>query len=448
VIELTMPRLSDSMEQGTILTWLKADGEQVQAGEDLLEIETDKATVTQQSEASGILQIIAPEGTTLPVGAPIAHIGVAGESPAAAPAAIESNGRSRTAHVDPSPRPGGDGEGPAVRATPLARRAAKAHGVPLEEVVGSGPLGRVTRGDVLAKAGNAVADAVPRPSARPERPRTSSTRPPEPRPATQAPGVDAPAVEAPAVEAPAVEAPGVDAPAVEAPAPSAKGQVEVVEPTRLQSVVARRMAEAKATVPHFHVQTEVIMDAAAAFRAELADAGATAPSFNDLIVKAAALALRDHPLANGAYRDGRFELYSRINIGIAVAAEHTLVVPTIFDADQKSMGTIAAESRRLASRVRDGTVSPAELSGATFTVSNLGMYGMTAITPVINPPQAAILGVGAIRGVLARVDGDIVDQRLMTLTLSCDHRILYGADAAAFLSRIRELLEQPLRLAL
>ena len=144
----------------------------------------------------------------------------------------------------------------------------------------------------------------------------------------------------------------------------------------------------------------------------------------------------------------RHAKYARVNVGIAVAADRALVVPTIFDADQKSLGTIATESRRLAERVRAGTVSPAELSSATFTVSNLGMYGMTAITPVVNPPQAAILGVGAMREVLARVDSEIVDRRLMTLTLSCDHRILYGADAAEFLSTIRQLLETPLRLAL
>jgi pyruvate dehydrogenase E2 component (dihydrolipoamide acetyltransferase) len=188
------------------------------------------------------------------------------------------------------------------------------------------------------------------------------------------------------------------------------------------------------------------MDAAFAFRQELKEAGGRAPSFNDLIVKAAALALREHPLANGTYRDGRFELHSRVNVGIAVAADHALVVPTIFDADLKSLGSVAAESRRLAERVRTGEVSPSELSGATFTVSNLGMFGMTAITPVINPPQAAILGVGAIRETLARADGAIVDRRLLTLTLSCDHRILYGADAAAFLSTIREQLEAPLRM--
>jgi pyruvate dehydrogenase E2 component (dihydrolipoamide acetyltransferase) len=406
------------MEQGTILTWLKADGEQVLEGEDLLEIETDKATVTHPAQASGVLEIIAPEGTSLPVGELIARVGVADGGRTAAPngadradevdvpvpSAVKTNGAPTRASTSAPGAGAGDSTGAAVRATPLARRVAKAHGVSLEGVAGSGPLGRVTRGDVLVKAGIAPS--------------------PEPPP------------------------PAVPAGAGEPAAPSGKGTVEVVEPNRLQSLIARRMAEAKATIPHFQVQTDVVMDAAVAFREQLKDAGAGAPSFNDLVVKAAALALRHHRLANGAYRDGHFELHSRVNVGIAVAADHALVVPTIFDADQKSLGTIAGESRRLAERVRAGEVTPAELSGATFTVSNLGMYGMTAITPVINPPQAAILGVGAMREVLARVDGDIVDRWLMTLTLSCDHRILYGADAAAFLSAIRELLEKPARLAL
>jgi pyruvate dehydrogenase E2 component (dihydrolipoamide acetyltransferase) len=406
------------MEQGTILTWLKADGEQVVEGEDLLEIETDKATVTHVAEASGVLEIIAPEGTSLPVGELIARVGVADAGRSTTPNGADRGAEEVMAHVgssvetngSPGPptalSPGataGDSGDAGVRATPLARRVARAHGISLEGVAGLGPLRRVTRGDVLTKAG------VP----------ASST------PA----GPAAP-------------------PAGERPTPSGKGEVVVVEPSRLQSVIARRMAESEATVPHFQVQTDVVMDAAVAFREQLKDAGAGAPSFNDLVVKAAALALRHHRLANGAYRDGHFELHSRVNVGIAVAADHALVVPTIFDADQKSLGTIAGESRRLAERVRAGEVTPAELSGATFTVSNLGMYGMTAITPVINPPQAAILGVGAMREVLARVDGDIVDRRLMTLTLSCDHRILYGADAAAFLSAIRELLEKPARLAL
>jgi pyruvate dehydrogenase E2 component (dihydrolipoamide acetyltransferase) len=327
-----------------------------------------------------------------------------------------------------------------VRATPLARRAAQAHGVRLGDVAGSGPLARITRADVLASAGQPLVSApraAPGPAPAAER-----------RPAPAAERRPAPAAERrPAPERPPVVSDAPHRLATPGPDASAKGPAEVIELTTRQSVIARRMAEAKATVPHFQVQTEVAMDAAIAFRDQLKAAGG-APSFNDLIVKAAALALRDHPLANGAYREGRFERYPRVNVGIAVATEGALVVPTIFDADEKSLGTIAAEARRLAARVRDDTVTPPELSGATFTVSNLGMYGMTAIMPVINLPQAAILGVGVMRQTLARVDGAIVDLRLMTLTLSCDHRILYGADAARLLSSMRELLQQPLRLAL
>jgi pyruvate dehydrogenase E2 component (dihydrolipoamide acetyltransferase) len=167
-----------------------------------------------------------------------------------------------------------------------------------------------------------------------------------------------------------------------------------------------------------------------------------------LIVKACAIALRWHPRANASYADGGFDEHERVNVGVAVAGEQTLVVPVVQDADKKALAQIARETRRLAERVRTGAISPPELSGGTFTVSNLGMYGMTQIVPVINPPQAAILGVGAIRETLARDEGEIVERRLMTLTLSCDHRILYGADASLFLGDVKSLLEAPLRLAL
>ncbi len=210
------------------------------------------------------------------------------------------------------------------------------------------------------------------------------------------------------------------------------------------------MAEAKATIPHFQVQSEVEMDRAIALRADLKGSakGDGVPSLNDLLVKASATALSRHPRANGSYSEGGFELHSRINIGVAVAAEEALIVPVVMDADRKSLGAIARETRQLAERVREGSITPPELSGATFTVSNLGMFGMSAITPVVNPPQAAILGVGALRQTLARKEGEIVDRTLMTLTLSCDHRILYGADAARLLAEITELLQAPLSLAL
>jgi pyruvate dehydrogenase E2 component (dihydrolipoamide acetyltransferase) len=191
------------------------------------------------------------------------------------------------------------------------------------------------------------------------------------------------------------------------------------------------------------------MDAAVALRAELkALGGGDVPSYNDMVVKACALALREFPRANGSYRDARFELYGAINIGVAVAAADSLVVPTVFDADRKSLREIARDTRALAERVRAGAITPPELSGGTFTVSNLGMYGVTDFTAVINPPQAAILAVGALapRAVVGD-DGEVVARNTMNVTLACDHRILYGADAAQFLARIRALLERPLALA-
>jgi pyruvate dehydrogenase E2 component (dihydrolipoamide acetyltransferase) len=192
------------------------------------------------------------------------------------------------------------------------------------------------------------------------------------------------------------------------------------------------------------------MEACVALRSELKDAIPTnpAPTYNDMVVKACALALREHPKANGSYRDGQLQLYSRINVGVAVAAQDVLVVPTVFDADEKSLGEIARETRALAARVRDGTITPPELGGGTFTVSNLGMFAVASFTAIINPPQAAILSVGSLGPRAVIRDGEIVSRNTMTVTLACDHRILYGADAARFLARIRELLEAPAALTL
>lgn len=461
-----MPRLSDSMEEGTIVKWLIADGQQVQRGQELVEIETDKATIAHLAEAAGVLEILAPEGTTLPVGATIARVGQRGaaEPPAAAEAApvteappvadaapvaeaapvTEAPPVAGQASAEPAQALGGggattpagangDGGPPAVReaqpqpqpgsgapATPLARRLAAGSGIDLASITGSGPRGRVTRGDVLAATGAAAVA-----------PRAATPRP-------------APIAGSGHASGPAS--------AQGAGAGTARGAVTRVAPSRAQALVARRMAESKATIPHFQVQTEVAMDAAVALRTVLkasSDAGA-APSLNDLVVKACAGALRRHPRANSSYADGAFELFERVNIGVAVASGEDLVVPVVMDADTLSLGAIARETRRLAALVRSGEITPAELSGATFTVSNLGMFGMTAITPVINPPQAAILGVGSLREMLARGerDGEVVQRTLMTLTLSCDHRILHGAQAARLLAEVRTLLEEPMGLAL
>jgi pyruvate dehydrogenase E2 component (dihydrolipoamide acetyltransferase) len=417
--DILMPRLSDQMEEGTIIKWLIDDGQPVAIGEELLEIETDKATAAHQAEHEGVLQIVAPEGETVAVGALIARIGSGVPAPAsqatpepvAGPVA-EPAVADRQAPAVSAAAPDGDaggatnGSGNAVL-TPLARRVAKAHGVAVHSVDGTGPRGRITKQDVLRAAGIQPApEAAPAPTPAP----AAAPRTPEALP------------------------------------DGARG----LQPTRLQQVVARRMTE-QAAVPVFQVQTEVRMDAALALRAELkALAGdAPAPSVNDLVVRACALALRDHELVNGSFRDGAYVLYDHVNIGIAVASDEGLVVATIPDTDTKSLGQIAQESRALAARARSGKSTPADLTGGTFTVSNLGMFGMTQITAVINPPQAAILGVGAARPVLARgSDGEIVDEQLLALNLSCDHRILNGADGSRFLADVKALLETPLRMAL
>jgi len=289
---------------------------------------------------------------------------------------------------------------------------------------GSGPGGRIVKADVeQAEAGSG-----------------GETSP--------APGIEA----APApVTSPLPPSPISAAPSAGEPTETAKGQTSYEELSKLQSTIARRMAESKATAPHFYLEAEIEMTRAVAARSAIkagAKEGDVVPSFNDMVVKACALALREFPRANGAYRDGRFELYSRVNVGIAVAGQDALVVPTVFDADRKGLRQIATESRALAGKVREGKIAPPELSGGTFTVSNLGMYGIDAFAAVINTPQAGILAVGAIKERPAVRDGEIVPAQLMNVTLACDHRILYGADGAEFLARIRALLEEPVSLAL
>jgi pyruvate dehydrogenase E2 component (dihydrolipoamide acetyltransferase) len=429
--EIVMPRLSDSMEEGTILKWLKSDGESVARGEPLAEIETDKATLTYESDAAGVLSIVAPAGETLPIGSVIARLddgsgnGATAAAPAAAEPAAAESAPAPPASSEPEPEPAAP-PAPAptgrVKASPLARRIARERGVDLQTVAGTGPGGRIVKADVQ--------DADP-----------SATAP--------APAAEA-APEPPAAPAPAAAA-AAAAPAPP-PAPAAtggtgKGEVTVQELTRVQQLIARRMAESKATVPEFTLTTEIDMERCVALRTELKGLGGEVPSYNDMVVKACALALREFPRANGSYRDGRFELHGRVNVGVAVAAPDALVVPTVFDADRKSLRDIARDTRALAERVRAGSVTPPELSGGTFTVSNLGMFGVTEFTAVINPPQAAILAVGALAPRPVVRDGELVARNTMNVTLACDHRILYGADAAQFLARIRALLEQPLALA-
>jgi pyruvate dehydrogenase E2 component (dihydrolipoamide acetyltransferase) len=415
--DVVMPRLSDSMEEGTVLKWLVEVGGEVKRGEPLVEIETDKANMTYDADTDGtLIEVIAKEGDTLPVGEVIARIGEAGEEPVPGSSAAAPVSQQPASESEPEPElqpqqerradPGNGGDPERIKASPVARRMAGEMGVDLASLSGSGPGGRIVKADVEAAASDGA----------PSREKEAARRP----------------------VAASASAPG-----------TAKGETQTIELTRLQQTVSRRMAESKATAPDFTLVVEVDMTLAVELRKRLGDATEHPPSFNDMIVKAAANALREHPRVNGAYRDGRFELYSRVNVGVAVAAQDALVVPTIFDADRKSLGQIAREGRDLANKVREGRIAPPEVAGGTFTVSNLGMYGIDEFTAVINPPQAAILTVGSLRK-RAVVDdsGRVVARDTLRLSLVCDHRILYGAEGAEFLARVRELLEQPLALAL
>jgi len=407
---VVMPRLSDSMEEGTILRWLVSDGDTVARGDELVEIETDKATSTYEADEAGTLHILAGPGETLAVGAPIARMGEDASEP------VDGRGPSPVGgdtHADqprvPAPRlqptavhPGSDRRPRRRSASPVARRIAAEHDVNLQEAVGSGPGGRIVRRDVEALL--AAATATPAPEA--------LSLPPQP-----------------------------------AAAAGERSDVTVQELSRVQQVIARRMTESRNTVPDFEVRARVDVQSLLDVRLELKRPGVElTPTVNDFVVKAVALALRDVPRANGAYRDGRWELHERVSVGIAVTTDEGLFVPTIVDAGSASVGEIAHRARALAAKAREGTLSPEELSGGTFTVSNLGMFGVTSFSPVIFAPQAGILGVGAAAPTPVVVDGEVVVRAVMELVLACDHRILYGADAARLLARIRELLENPLHI--
>ncbi|HMD57498.1 MAG TPA: dihydrolipoamide acetyltransferase family protein [Solirubrobacteraceae bacterium] len=468
--EIVMPRLSDTMEEGTILRWLKHDGEPVQRGEELVEIETDKANMTYESDLEGTLTIVAGEGATLAVGEVIALVDVVGaaapagvsrpaddvdgpasDGPASdGPAVVASPGSAREAAGASTPASAGEGTGgfgaaaaagkasaatgspERVRASPLARRLARERGVELREVAGSGPGGRIVKADVEGAAAGALATGTPASAVQGARAGTSWR--------AQASGQ-----------------------ASIAGVATAKGETTTVELSRTQQTIARRMAESKATIPDFSIVVDVDMEECVKLRAELkrlsrpgpaaaGEEGSEVPTYNDMIVKACALALREHPRVNSSYRDGAVQLHSRVNVGVAVASEESLVVPTVFDADEKSLGEIAREARALVARVRAGTITPPELGGGTFTVSNLGMYGVRNFNAIINPPQVAILSVGSLQPrpvVVAGTDGaGLAVRHTLALTFVCDHRVLYGADAAQFAARVRELLQAPAALTL
>jgi pyruvate dehydrogenase E2 component (dihydrolipoamide acetyltransferase) len=375
-----MPKLSDSMAEAAIVRWLVSPGDTFERGQGLVEVETDKATVVYEAEAAGTLDsILVPEGGSAAVGEPIANLAGESENGSEARSAPRPG---KAARPRPAPSaaepPAGDGSPPErPNATPVARRSAVELGVSLHGLAGTGPGGRITREDVerAAEAGAATASA---------------------------------------------------------PTATGKGAVETVELTTTQATIARRMVESATTIPVFSVSADVDMSLIAALRAGAREEAGEVPSINDFVVMAAARTLRELPRFNSSYVQGKVECYSRVNVGVAVATDDALLVPVVFDADRRPLGEIAAETRRLADAARRRSLQPAELRDATFTVSNLGMFGISSFTAIVDPPQVAILAVGGLRG------------DLMTVTLTCDHRVVYGADGARFLSRLRELLERPL----
>ncbi|HET9719855.1 MAG TPA: dihydrolipoamide acetyltransferase family protein [Solirubrobacteraceae bacterium] len=444
--EIVMPRLSDSMEEGTVLQWFVSVGDRVAEGEPLVEVETDKASVTYESEVDGtLLAIQAEAGASIAVGAVMALVGQAGEEVAAPAGAAQAPASDHAPDRSPAGSPESSGRGSSAspaqlrdrpapasgraKASPLARRIAAQLDVDLSSLAGSGPQGRVLRADVeRAAAGGEVGTTGPGSAGSGRRPASNGAT--EISASPSGAGGDGPGTGRPS-----------GAP------PASKGQGSRRPLTRMQQTIARRMAQSRATVPDFELRAEIDMTELVALREQLRATAAAVPSYNDFIVKAAAFALREFPRVNGSYLDGAIEEHPRINIGIAVAGEDSLVVPTIFDADRKSVGEIAAQSRQLAASVRDGSITPAELSGGTFSVSNLGMYGIDSFSAVVNAPQAAILAVGSLRlRPAVAADGSIVARQTMHVSLACDHRILYGADGARFLRRLVELLEQPLGL--
>jgi pyruvate dehydrogenase E2 component (dihydrolipoamide acetyltransferase) len=384
--ELTMPKLSDSMADAVILRWLKSPGEAFARGDGLIEVETDKATVVYEAEWDGTLDsILVPEGGTAAVGQPIATV---------------ANGEGAIAVREEPPAPAAEtpvtGDGAPERrpnASPVARRTAVELGVSLHRIVGTGPGGRITAEDVAKAAADAPATA-----------QESSA--------------------------------------------GGKGDVTTLELTPTQTTIARRMVASTTTIPTFTVSADVDVSLLTALRRGARDAGEDVPSVNDFVVKAAAKTLRELPRFNASYVDGTVELYSRVNVGIAVATDDALLVPVVVDADRKSLVEIAADTRRLADAARRRVLRPDDLHHGTFTVSNLGMYGVRSFTAIVDPPQVAILAVGGTRREPFE-DGDRVDFRdVLTVNLTCDHRVVFGSHGAEFLSRLRGLLEQPLVLTL
>jgi pyruvate dehydrogenase E2 component (dihydrolipoamide acetyltransferase) len=479
VIEIKMPRLSDTMEEGAISTWRKQPGDTVAIGDVLVEIETDKAVMEYEAYQAGILaEILVAEGNNADIGAPIALL----DDGAGGPAATVADGPEKNAGIertrpslvgnsdsltsapaspgpvaaDPSRSANGSANGSSRQiASPLVRKLVRENHLDLSHVTGSGPGGRIIRADIVGLL--AAAASAPPPAAASAPPPAAvsgaSVDPqnavglPAPVPAVSAVPAAAPV---PAVSLAAV--PAVAVPAVSGTAPEAddvRGSHEAPV-SQVRRVIARRLSASAREIPHFYVtavaDAQALMDLRATLNAQLTEAGRAKISVNDLLIRACALALREHPDVNVSYGGDDSSvmlIHDRINIGVAVAAESGLIVPVIRDADAKTVTQLGAEARGLVALAAERKLTPAQTSGGTFTISNLGMYGVEHFTAIINPPESAILAVGATTRE-PTVVGDALEPRYrLRYTLSVDHRVIDGALAARFLQTLTSLVEHP-----
>ena len=432
-IPVEMPKLSDTMEEGVLVSWLAEEGATVAAGDVIAQVETDKATMDLEVYDDGVLlKRMIGEGDAVPIGGLIAVLGSQGEdisdilarygsgdgSAPEAPA-TPANQPEAPAVSAPTPAHTSQGDGAAVpasgrvKASPLAKRLASEHGVAIESLTGTGPEGRIVRRDVEAAAREKGQATVP-----------SVT--PAPTPASR--------------------------PA--APAPMVTTSYQSLPLSQMRKAISRRLSESKFTSPHFYLSVDVDMQAAVAFRKQInvlaEEQGRSKVSFNDLITKSCAAALRQHPFVNASYleQEGEIRLHQDVHVAIAVAIEEGLITPVIRNADQKGLAQLSEETRDLATRARDKKLQPSEYEGSTFTTSNLGMFGITEFTAIINPPNACILAIGAIRDEPVVEKGKVVPGKRMKLTLSCDHRVVDGATGAQFLGTVQQYLEEPMNLML
>ena len=434
-----MEALSPTMEEGQVVKWLKSEGDAVTNGEIIAEIETDKAVMELTARGDGVLRtILVAEGGTAPVGGVIALIGAADEdisefqaaalatslvngaedsegtvAPADADvaagtaAAGEASAASGPTVVAAGPDGGSDGR---IKASPVARRLAAESGVALSSMSGSGPAGRIVKRDVEAAIGAGPAASV------------GEAVPPEAAGGTAAP-----------------------LPATPALIPSG-AEFDDVPLTQMRKTIARRLAESIGPVPHFFLTIEVDMGRAMEARRTintLLEQEGRKVSLNDLIIRATAAALKRHPACNAHWMGDSIRRFNRVHIGVAVAVEDGLITPIIRDADLKGVAQIGAEVRELAGRAREKRLQPEEYSGATFSVSNLGMFGIHEFTAVINPPEAGILAVGGVEEAPVVEEGQVVIRNRMKMTMSCDHRVIDGAVGAAFLATLKGMLEEP-----